>query len=175
MAVSFFSRRPRPIPVKSLVTRRERLSLAPLAVTAVGRLPLTSLGAYALAAGGVMASFSWTLFAPPPPPGLIFLLVMPAVLLAGGVGGVWPALAAAACFHAYQQVSYMILARVSPVTHSIGNCVKRVIVIVASVVVFRNPMGPRSLAGTAIALAGVFLYSQVKRSQNKKAAAAKAA
>lgn len=32
---------------------------------------------------------------------------------------------AAATFHLYQQVSYMILARVSPVTHSIGNCLKR--------------------------------------------------
>lgn len=32
---------------------------------------------------------------------------------------------AAATFHLYQQVSYMILSRVSPVTHSIGNCVKR--------------------------------------------------
>lgn len=32
---------------------------------------------------------------------------------------------AAFTFHMYQQVSYMILARVSPVTHSIGNCVKR--------------------------------------------------
>jgi hypothetical protein len=32
---------------------------------------------------------------------------------------------AALTFHLYQQVSYMILARVSPVTHSIGNCVKR--------------------------------------------------
>ena len=103
----------------------------------------------------------------------------PSALTAAGVANptlvIQQALAAAACFHAYQQVSYMILARVSPVTHSIGNCVKRVIVIVASVVVFRNPMGPRSLAGTAIALGGVFLYSQVKRSQNKKAAAAKAA
>ena len=100
----------------------------------------------------------------------------PSALTVAGVSNptavIQQALAAAACFHAYQQVSYMILARVSPVTHSIGNCVKRVIVIVASVVIFRNPMGPRSLAGTAIALAGVFLYSQVKRSQNKRAAAA---
>ena len=106
------------------------------------------------------------------------LRLTPSALSAAGVANptavIQQALAAACCFHAYQQVSYMILARVSPVTHSIGNCVKRVIVIVASVVVFRNPMGPRSLAGTAIALGGVFLYSQVKRSQNKKAAAAKA-
>lgn len=34
----------------------------------------------------------------------------------------------------------MILSRVSPVTHSIGNCVKRVVVIVASVLVFQNPV-----------------------------------
>lgn len=41
----------------------------------------------------------------------------------------------------------MILQRVSPVTHSIGNCVKRVIVIVASVVVFRNPMSFQNALG----------------------------
>jgi hypothetical protein len=35
------------------------------------------------------------------------------------------ATAAALTFHLYQQVSYMILARVTPVTHSIGNCLKR--------------------------------------------------
>ena len=46
------------------------------------------------------------------------------------------------------QVSYMILQRVSPVTHSIGNCLKRVIVIVASVVVFQNPMSQRNILGT---------------------------
>lgn len=32
---------------------------------------------------------------------------------------------AALTFHLYQQVSYMLLARVSPVTHSVGNCIKR--------------------------------------------------
>ncbi|KAH7691870.1 Sugar phosphate transporter domain-containing protein [Dioscorea alata] len=46
------------------------------------------------------------------------------------------------CFHAYQQVSYMILAEISPVTHSIDNCVKRVVVIVASVMFFRTPISP---------------------------------
>ncbi|CAA7397576.1 unnamed protein product [Spirodela intermedia] len=61
-------------------------------------------------------------------------------------------LVASLCFHAYQQVSYMILSKVTPVTHSVGNCVKRVVVIVTSV----------------IALAGVFLYSWVKRLKPKK-------
>ena len=54
--------------------------------------------------------------------------------------------------HRYQdavaaQVSYMILQRVSPVTHSIGNCLKRVIVIVASVIVFQNPMSRQNMIG----------------------------
>uniref|UniRef100_A0ACD5XXG3 Uncharacterized protein n=1 Tax=Avena sativa TaxID=4498 RepID=A0ACD5XXG3_AVESA len=80
-------------------------------------------------------------------------------------------LIAAFCFHAYQQVSYMILARVSPVTHSVGNCVKRVVVIVTSVLFFKTPVSPINSIGTAIALAGVFLYSQLKRLQPKPKAA----
>ncbi|KXZ55452.1 hypothetical protein GPECTOR_2g1001 [Gonium pectorale] len=83
---------------------------------------------------------------------------------------VWAALAGL-CFHAYQTVSYMILQRVSPVTHSIGNCVKRVVVIAASVVFFRNPVSLQNALGTALALAGVFAYGQVKRKAGKKAAA----
>lgn len=41
----------------------------------------------------------------------------------------------------------MILQRVSPVTHSIGNCVKRVVVIVASVFVFSNPVTTQNAIG----------------------------
>ncbi|XP_027330877.1 triose phosphate/phosphate translocator, non-green plastid, chloroplastic-like [Abrus precatorius] len=76
-------------------------------------------------------------------------------------------LLAALCFHAYQQVSYMILQKVSPVTHSVGNCVKRVVVIVSSVIFFQTPVSPINAFGTAIALAGVFLYSRVKRLKPK--------
>ncbi|CAN1179699.1 Phosphoenolpyruvate/phosphate translocator 1, chloroplastic [Linum perenne] len=80
-------------------------------------------------------------------------------------------LIAALCFHAYQQVSYMILQRVSPVTHSVGNCVKRVVVIVSSVIFFKTPVSPVNSLGTGIALAGVFLYSRVKRIKPKSKAA----
>lgn len=113
-----------------------------------------------------------------------FFLLAPVTLLTEGVkftpgaikamGVVDPsalmqkAVLAGFCFHAYQQVSYMILQRVSPVTHSIGNCLKRVIVIVASVIVFKNPMSQQNMIGTGIALAGVFGYSQVKRLSGKK-------
>lgn len=73
------------------------------------------------------------------------------------------------CFHSYQQVSYMILQMVSPVTHSVGNCVKRVVVIVSSVIFFQTPVSPINSLGTALALAGVFLYSRAKRIKAKAA------
>ncbi|KAK9221433.1 hypothetical protein WN944_009859 [Citrus x changshan-huyou] len=71
------------------------------------------------------------------------------------------------CFHSYQQVSYMILQMVSPVSHSVGNSVKRVVVIVSSVIFFRTPVSPLNSIGTAVALAGVFLYSRAKRVRPK--------
>ena len=113
-----------------------------------------------------------------------FFLTIPVVLLTEGVRFTPAAMAAAGvdvnlvvqrtllaglCFHAYQQVSYMILQRVTPVTHSVGNCVKRVIVIVSSVLFFRTPVSPINAAGTALALAGVFAYSRVTSSKGKKA------
>ncbi|KAE8021521.1 hypothetical protein FH972_007405 [Carpinus fangiana] len=75
------------------------------------------------------------------------------------------------CFHSYQQVSFMILGKVSPVTHAVGNCVKRVVVIVSSVIFFQTPVAPINSLGTAVALAGVFLYSRAKRIKPKPKAA----
>ncbi|KAJ9152872.1 hypothetical protein P3X46_026383 [Hevea brasiliensis] len=67
------------------------------------------------------------------------------------------------CLHSYQQVSYMILQMVNPVTHAVGNSVKRVVVIVSSVIFFQTPLSPINSLGTALALAGVFLYSRAKQ------------
>ena len=100
------------------------------------------------------------------------------------------AMIAGACFHMYQQISYMILARVSPVTHSVGNCVKRVVVISFSVLFFKNAVSsflfshgqfddvvfcsqvsPVNAIGTAVALGGVYAYTRVKRAERESAAA----
>ena len=59
-------------------------------------------------------------------------------------------------------MSYLILQRVEPVTHAVGNCVKRVVVIVSSIIFFQNPVSPINGVGTALALAGVFAYSKAK-------------
>ncbi|KAL5793207.1 hypothetical protein ACOSP7_001801 [Xanthoceras sorbifolium] len=77
-------------------------------------------------------------------------------------------LLAGICLHGYQQVSYMILQKVSPVTHSVANCVKRVVVIVSSVIFFQTAVSPINSLGTAVALAGVFLYSRTKRIKPKQ-------
>ncbi|KAG6538942.1 hypothetical protein ZIOFF_004094 [Zingiber officinale] len=76
---------------------------------------------------------------------------------------------AGVCFHAYQQAAYMILSRVSPITHSVGNCVKRVVVIISAVIFFRTPVSPINSIGTGVALVGVFLYSRVTRAKPKSA------
>ncbi|KAK3164014.1 hypothetical protein QOZ80_1AG0011420 [Eleusine coracana subsp. coracana] len=73
------------------------------------------------------------------------------------------------CFHGYQKLSYLILSRVSPVTHSVANCVKRVVVIASSVLFFRTPISPVNALGTGAALAGVFLYSRLTRTKPKAA------
>lgn len=58
------------------------------------------------------------------------------------------------------QVSYMILQRVSPVTHSVGNCVKRVVVIVSSVIFFRTPVSfINSLGKLYLYCSGILLPS----------------
>ena len=75
---------------------------------------------------------------------------------------------AALCFQLYQQLSFEVLSRVNPVTHSVGNSLKRVVVIAASVLIFRNPVSATNIAGTALAIFGVIMYGQVKGAEPKK-------
>lgn len=64
-------------------------------------------------------------------------------------------------YHLYNQVSYMSLDEISPLTFSIGNTMKRISVIVSSIIIFQTPIQPVNALGAAIAVFGTFLYSQV--------------
>lgn len=64
-------------------------------------------------------------------------------------------------YHLYNQVSYMSLDEISPLTFSIGNTMKRISVIVSAIIIFRTPVQPVNALGAAIAVFGTFLYSQV--------------
>jgi len=65
-------------------------------------------------------------------------------------------------YYAYNEVAFAALNKVSPVTHSIANTIKRVCIILATVLVFGNKMTGLGAAGSAIAIFGTFVYSIAK-------------
>lgn len=75
---------------------------------------------------------------------------------------VWWVVAQSVFYHLYNQVSYMSLDEISPLTFSIGNTMKRISVIVSSIIIFHTPVQPVNALGAAIAILGTFLYSQAK-------------
>nr|XP_043639919.1 glucose-6-phosphate/phosphate translocator 1, chloroplastic [Erigeron canadensis] len=76
---------------------------------------------------------------------------------------IWWVAAQSIFYHLYNQVSYMSLDEISPLTFSIGNTMKRISVIVSSIIIFRTPVQPINALGAAIAIFGTFLYSQAKK------------
>lgn len=62
-------------------------------------------------------------------------------------------------FYLYNEVSFKALNKVHPVTHAVSNTVKRIVIILSSVIVFNNKMTPSGIFGTSLAISGVFLYS----------------
>jgi solute carrier family 35 protein E1 len=54
------------------------------------------------------------------------------------------------------------LDQVAPVTHALGNTIKRVVIILTSVIVFGTTMTTQGAIGSAIAIGGVLLYSLAK-------------
>eukprot|EP00241_Pyramimonas_parkeae_P005673 CAMPEP_0114245876 /NCGR_PEP_ID=MMETSP0058-20121206/12147_1 /TAXON_ID=36894 /ORGANISM="Pyramimonas parkeae, CCMP726" /LENGTH=407 /DNA_ID=CAMNT_0001358993 /DNA_START=242 /DNA_END=1465 /DNA_ORIENTATION=+ len=79
-------------------------------------------------------------------------------------------------YHLYNQVSYQALEGINPTTFSVGNTMKRVVVVISSVMFFKNPVSPLNWVGSALAIFGTFWYSQAKDAHSKalkeKAAAA---
>lgn len=71
-------------------------------------------------------------------------------------------------FFMYQMSSFWVLSCVPPITHSVLNTLKRVVIIVVSIIVFRNPVTTKSAIGTVTAIGGVLLYSLTKAYFGKK-------
>lgn len=61
------------------------------------------------------------------------------------------------------EVMYLALSNVHPVTLAVGNTMKRVFIVVASVLVFRNPITVQAAIGSVIGIGGVLLYSLTKQ------------
>lgn len=68
----------------------------------------------------------------------------------------------------YQLSSFWVLSQVPPITHSVLNTLKRVVIIVVSILVFRTPVTAQSALGTATAIGGILLYSVTKSHYSKR-------
>ena len=65
-------------------------------------------------------------------------------------------------YYLYNEVAFLALDSVAPVTHALANTIKRVVIILTSVVVFGTTLTQRGALGSAIAIVGVLLYSLAK-------------
>ena len=61
------------------------------------------------------------------------------------------------------EVMYLVLSNVHPITLAVGNTMKRVFIIVASVLVFSTPITVQTAVGSTIGIGGVFVYSMMKQ------------
>mmetsp|Transcript_14825 Transcript_14825/g.27519 ORF Transcript_14825/g.27519 Transcript_14825/m.27519 type:complete len:386 (-) Transcript_14825:155-1312(-) len=73
-----------------------------------------------------------------------------------------------ASYYAYNEVAFLALGKVNPVTHAVGNTIKRVVIIVASVIAFKTPMSRGSVVGSSVAIAGTLMYSLAMNGSKKK-------
>ncbi|KAF5185518.1 triose phosphate/phosphate translocator, chloroplastic-like [Thalictrum thalictroides] len=71
-------------------------------------------------------------------------------------------------YHLYNQLATNTLERVAPLTHAVGNVLKRVFVIGFSIVVFGNKISTQTGIGTGIAIAGVAIYSLIKANMEEE-------
>eukprot|EP00284_Hemiselmis_tepida_P003038 CAMPEP_0174950930 /NCGR_PEP_ID=MMETSP1355-20121228/94586_1 /TAXON_ID=464990 /ORGANISM="Hemiselmis tepida, Strain CCMP443" /LENGTH=387 /DNA_ID=CAMNT_0016198567 /DNA_START=19 /DNA_END=1182 /DNA_ORIENTATION=- len=72
-------------------------------------------------------------------------------------------------FQLYYEAAFLALDAVSPITHSIGNNIKRIVIVITSVIIFGQKMSTKGMIGSGIALGGVFIYSLVTDYFAKKA------
>jgi solute carrier family 35 protein E1 len=71
----------------------------------------------------------------------------------------WNSALSGITYYLYNETAFMALGRVMPVTHAIGNTLKRVVIIVSAVVFFHTEVSLTGWIGCSIAIFGTFLYS----------------
>ena len=74
----------------------------------------------------------------------------------------WMLLLCGLSHYTYNECAFLALSSIHPVTHAVANTIKRIAVIVVSVLYFSNPLTPTGALGSAIAIVGVLLYSLAK-------------
>ncbi|CAB9506041.1 Triose phosphate/phosphate translocator, chloroplastic [Seminavis robusta] len=77
---------------------------------------------------------------------------------------------AAMTYYTYNEVSFMALDNISPISHALASTLRRVFIITTSMMVFGNKMTPLGAFGSSMAVGGALLYSAAKNHYKKKKA-----
>ncbi len=72
------------------------------------------------------------------------------------------------CNFVYNVLALTMISHLSPLSYAIAGSTKRLVVIIISILVLRNPVTRMNLFGISLALIGVILYNQVKYNENKQ-------
>jgi solute carrier family 35 protein E1 len=64
------------------------------------------------------------------------------------------------CFYLYNEFAFAFTAKVGPVTSSVLNTLKRVIIIVVTAIVFGEAMDRNAMIGSGVAILGTMFYSR---------------
>ena len=65
-------------------------------------------------------------------------------------------------FYIYNEAAMKVLKNLNPITHSIANSLKRIIILITCIIFFNTPINKKSIIGAIIALIGSYTYSQTK-------------
>jgi multidrug transporter EmrE-like cation transporter len=72
-------------------------------------------------------------------------------------------------FYLQSAFAYMLMSLVSPVTHSVANCVKRALIIVLSIYRYGEDVTPLNWSGMALVICGVYFFNSASRSEREAA------
>ncbi|CRG97859.1 triose phosphate transporter, putative [Plasmodium gallinaceum] len=62
-------------------------------------------------------------------------------------------------YYLNNEVAFMCLEKINQITHAVANSVKRVVIIVSSIIIFKTQITLLGAVGSAVAIFGTFLYS----------------